>query len=147
MSVSHIDLVIAVKHSYDTIGDRLFSKGHVSPTVRDFIRMESKMPADKARKLLGAVIDLIQYRHNIFDDFIEVLDKEGPCTTGMVKELRDVYKAKSERVLEPSFKENDCESNSSNCMDSSSDDSFHSTTDQLESISKQPGWIYLSKLW
>ena len=134
-------LVISVKHSYDTIGDRLFSKGHVSPTVRDFIRMESKMPADKARKLLDAVIDCIKYHPNIFNDFIEVLEKEGPCTTDMVKELRDVYKAKSECALESSLKESDCESNGSPSVDSSSDNSFHSTTDQPEPTSKQPGFI------
>ena len=131
-------LVIAVKHSYDTIGDRLFSKGHVSPMVRDFIRMESKMPADKARKLLDAVIDRIKYHPNIFNDFIEVLDKEGPCTTDMVKELHDVYKTKSECVLESSLNQNaeesDCESDGSHSVDSSSENTFYSASELDESI-------------
>ena len=73
-------LVSVVKDSYDTIGDHLFSKGYVSRKTRNFIRMDSKMPTEKAQKLLDTILDRIVYRPNVFDDFIEILENEGPST-------------------------------------------------------------------
>ena len=138
-------LVSVVKDSYDTIGDRLFSKGYVSRKTHNFIRMDSKMPTEKARKLLDTILDRIVYCPNVFNDFIEILEKEGPSTGDLVRELREVYKTKGECIVEPSpdqnTKESDCDSKGPPSIDSSSEDSFHSTTDQPESTHRQPGFV------
>ena len=126
-------LVSVVKDSYDTIGDRLFSKGYVSRKTHNFIRMDSKMPTEKARKLLDTTLDRIVYRPNVFNDFIEILEKEGPSTGDLVRELREVYKTKGECLVEPSPDHNagdsDCDS-----VDLSSEDSFHSASELDESL-------------
>ena len=138
-------LVSVVKESYDTIGDRLFSKGYVSRKTRNFIRMDSKMPTEKAQKLLDTIIDRIVYRPSVFDDFIVILEKEGPSTGDLVRELHEVYRTKGECVVEPSLDQNteesDCDSKGPPSVDSSSEDSFHSTTDQPESTHRQPGFV------
>ena len=125
-------LVSIVKDSYDTIGDRLFSKGYVSRKTHNFIRMDSKMPTEKARKLLDTILDRIVYRPNVFDDFIEILEKEGPSTGDLVREMREVYKTKGE-CLVPSPDHNagdsDCDS-----VDLSGEDSFHSASELDESL-------------
>lgn len=109
-------LVITVKHSYDTIGDRLFSKGYVSRKVRDFIRMDSKMPEEKGRKLLDTILDRIMYHPEVFNDFIDAIEQEGPLTRDLVRELHQVYKIQTECVV-------------SEDQLSSSDDSFHSASE------------------
>ena len=136
-------LVSVVKDSYDTIGDRLFSQGYISRKIRNFIRMDSKMPTEKAQKLLYTIIDRIVYHPNVFDDFIEILEKEGPSTSDVVRELRDVYKTKGVCEVEPSPDQNDCDSEASHSMDSFCEDSFHFTTEQPESTHRQPGCVCL----
>ena len=136
-------LVSVVKDSYDTIGDRLFSQGYISRKIRNFIRMDSKMPTEKAQKLLDTIIDRIVYHPNVFDDFIEILEKEGPSTSDVVRELRDVYKTKGVCEVEPSPDQNDCDSEASHSMDSFCEDSFHFTTEQPESTHRQPGCVCL----
>ena len=130
-------LVSIVKDSYDTIGDRLFSKGYVSSKIRNFIRMDSKMPTEKAQKLLDTIIDRIMYYPNVFDGLIEILEKEGPSTSDLVRELHEVYKAKSGYIVEAppdhNTKEGDCDSKGSLSVDSSSEDSFHSASELDES--------------
>lgn len=84
-------LVNVVKQSYDTIGDALFSRGYISSHVRDFIRMDTKPPAEKARKLLDAVIDRVECHPDSYHGFIEILKKEGQWTEDMVKQLSDCY--------------------------------------------------------
>ena len=63
----------------------------------------------------------------------------------LVRELHEVYKTKGECVVEYSLDQNteesDCDSKGPPSVDSSSEDSFHSTTDQPESTHQQPGSV------
>ena len=113
--------------------------------MRNFVNDRMVSETEKAQRLVDTMTDRIQHFPDSFNDFIDVLEKEGPWTNDMVQELRDLHRAKGGCVVELSSDQNaeesDCDSKGPPSVDSSSEDSFHSTTEQPESTHRQPGFV------
>ena len=77
-------LVSLVEKSPNTFCDVMISKGYISPEQRNFIRMDTVLPSDKARKLVDAMTDRVQLDPTSYSDFIEILGSEGQI---VLKEL------------------------------------------------------------
>ena len=138
-------LVTLIQQSPSTIGNALFARNFLAPNVRNFVNDRMVSETEKAQRLVDTMTDRIQHFPDSFNDFLQILEKEGPWTSDMVKELRDLFRAKGGCVVELSSDQNaeesDCDSNGPPSADSSSEDSFHSTTDQPESTHRQPGFV------
>ena len=132
-------LVTLIRQSPSTIGNALFARNFLAPNVRNFVNDRMVSETEKAQRLVDTMTDRIQHFPDSFNDFIDVLEKEGPWTSDMVKELRDLFRAKGGCVVEPSSDQN---SEESDCDSKGSpEDSLHSTTDQPESTHRQPGFV------
>ena len=140
-------LVTLVQQSPSTIGTALFARNFLAPNVRNFVNDRMVSETEKAQRLVDTMTDRIQHFPDSFNDFIDVLEKEGPWTKDIVKELRDLHRAKGGCVVELSSgqnaEESDHDSKGPPSVDSSNKDSFHSTTDQPESTHRQPGFVRL----
>ena len=138
-------LVTLIQQSPSTIGNALFARNFLAPNVRNFVNDRMVSETEKAQRLVDTMTDRIQHFPDSFNDFLQILEKEGPWTNDMVKELRDLFRAKGGYVVELSSDQNaeesDCDSKGPPSVDSSSEDSFHSTTDQPESTHGQPGFV------
>ena len=132
-------LVALIRQSPSTIGNALFARNFLAPNVRNFVNDRMVSETEKAQKLVDTMTDRIQHYPSSFNDFVQILEKEGPWTSDMVKELRDLYRAKGGCVDEPSPEQN---SEESHCDSKGApEDSSHSTTDQPESTHQQPGFV------
>ena len=142
-------LVTLIQQSPSTIGNALFARNFLAPNVRNFVNDRMVSETEKTQRLVVTMTDRIQLFPDSFNDFIDVLEKEGPWTSDMVKELRDLFRVKSGCVVELSSEQNaeesDRDSKGPPSIDSSNKDidSFHSTTDQPESAHRQPGFVCL----
>ena len=85
------------------IGNALFARNFLAPNVRNFVNDRMVSETEKAQRLVDTMTDRIQHFPDSFNDFIDVLEKEGPWTSDMVKELRDLCRDKSECVVKPSL--------------------------------------------
>ena len=117
-------LVTLIRQSPSTIGNALFARNFLAPNVRNFVNDRMVSETEKAQRLVDTMTDRIQHFPDSFNDFIDVLEKEGPWTNDMVKELRDIYKAKGGWVVE-----GDKLSDGTTC-----EDSLHSTSELDESL-------------
>ena len=117
-------LVTLIRQSPSTIGNALFARNFLAPNVRNFVNDRMVSETEKAQRLVDTMTDRIQHFPDSFNDFIDVLEKEGPWTNDMVKELRDLYKAKGGCVVE-----GDKLSDGTTC-----EDSLHSTSELDESL-------------
>ena len=140
-------LVTLIQQSPSTIGNALFARHFLAPNVRNFVNDRMVSETVRAQRLVDTLTDRIQHFPDSFNDFLQILEKEGPWTSDMVKELRDLFRAKGGCVVELSSnqnaEENDGDSKGPPSVDASSEDSFHSTTDQPESTHRQPGFVCL----
>ena len=93
-------LVALIQQSPSTIGNALFSRNFLAPSVRNFVHDRMVSETEKAQKLVDTMTDRIQHFPSSFNDFVEILKKEGPWTSEMVKELRHLYRAKSGCAVE-----------------------------------------------
>ena len=134
-------LVTLIRQSPSTIGNALFARNFLAPNVRNFVNDRMVSETEKAQRLVDTMTDRIQHFPDSFNDFVDVLEKEGPWTNDMVKELCDLYKAKGGCVVEPSPDQNSEESDCDSKVSPGPKDSFHSTTDQPESTHRQPGFV------
>ena len=138
-------LVTLIRQSPSTIGNALFARNFLAPNVRNFVNDRMVSETEKAQRLVDTMTDRIQHFPDSFNDFLQILEKEGPWTSDMVKELRDLFRAKGGCVVELSSNQNaeesDHDSKGPQSVDSSIEDSFHSTTDQPESTHGQPGFV------
>ena len=134
-------LVTLIRQSPSTIGNALFARNFLAPNVRNFVNDRMVSETEKAQRLVDTMTDRIQHFPDSFNDFVQILEKEGPWTSDMVKELRDLYRAKGGCVVELSSNQNaeesDHDSKDPPSVVSSKKGSFHSTTDQ------QPGFVCL----
>ena len=80
-------LVSLVEKSPGSICDAMISKGFLSSEERNFIRMDSILPSDKARKLVDTMTDRVNHDPIAFHGFIKILETEGQWTDHVVKEL------------------------------------------------------------
>ena len=140
-------LVTLIRQSPSTIGNALFARNFLAPNVRNFVNDRMVSETEKAQRLVDTMTDRIQHFPDSFKDFMDVLEKEGPWTSDIVKELRDLFRAKGGCVVELSSDQNaeksDHDSKDPPSVDSSNKDSFHSTTDQPESTHQRPGFVCL----
>ena len=93
-------LVTLIRQSPRTIGNALFARNFLAPNVRNFVNDRMVSETEKVQRLVDTMTDRIQHFPDSFNDFIDVLEKEGRWTNDMVKELRDLYKAKGGCVVE-----------------------------------------------
>ena len=117
-------LVTLIRQSPKSIGNALFARHFLAPNVRNFVNDRMVSETDKAQRLVDTMTDRIQHYPNSFNDFIDVLEKEGPWTNDMVKELRDLYKAKTVCVVDGDQLSDDV----------SSEDSFHTAASELDEV-------------
>lgn len=118
-------IVSVVKESYGTIGDSLFSGGYIASALRDYIRMDSKTPIEKAQRLVDAIIDRVEHDPDTYHGFVEILDEQGSWTNILVKKLRELHISKSEGIEH------------SDDTSSESEDSFHSASELNETLPYQ----------
>ena len=140
-------LVTLIRQSPSTIGNALFARNFLAPNVRNFVNDRMVSETEKAQRLVDTMTDRIQHFPDSFNDFIDVLEKEGSWTKDIVKELCDLFRAKGGCVVELSSNQNagesDRDSKGPPSVDFSNKDSFHSTTDQPESTHRQSGFVCL----
>ena len=89
---SYIPAIETVKLDPGSICDALFAKWNIPDSVTNYIRNDSKLVKDKARKLIDHVIDKIKSTPNVFHDFIEAITKIPYCCN-LVRILKECYQS------------------------------------------------------
>ena len=79
--------------------DKFFSKGYISPEVRDIARNTSKTQRERAQKLADTLIDRIEQNPGVFHGFIKIIEEDGPWASYFIVTLKDCHEAE-ERLQE-----------------------------------------------
>ena len=87
------DVIGLVSSDPGSLCDTLFSKGRIPNHVKTYIRSDSLLADDKARKLIDCVIDQIKLDPNVFHEFVEAL--KSPHYSMLKKKLTDCYQGES----------------------------------------------------
>ena len=90
---SYRRLVSYFSQETEEICDALFEKGYITPPVRDYVRIETIQPRQKARKLADALIDMVGQKSSVFYGFLGILKNEGPSTDNIVQQLEEGFAA------------------------------------------------------
>ena len=77
--------------------DKLFSKGYISPEVRNQARNASTTKGEKAQLLADTLIDRIEQNPSVFHGFIKIISEDGPWANDLVKTLKDYHEVEQER--------------------------------------------------
>ena len=119
--------------------------------MRNFVNDRMVSETEKAQRLVDTMTDRIQHFPYSFNEFVAVLENEGPWTSDFVKELRDLYRAKGGCVVEPSpdqnSEESDCDSKSECVVKPSlnkiveESDCHSCSSGQPKSTDGQPGFV------
>ena len=83
----YVELIATVKTQPGSICDACFSKGYISPNIRDCMRIDSVTNESKAQKLIDAISDKIELNPSVFHGFMELL--KSPSTDDMAKILQE----------------------------------------------------------
>ena len=124
--------------------DKLFSKGYISPEVRNQARNTAITKGERAQLLADTLIDRIEQNPSVFHGFIKIISEDGPWANDLVKTLKDYHEAERERqeqiehaeALQEDEKQEQTEHVGVPPRDEehySSDDSFHSATESDQS--------------
>ena len=73
--------------------DKLFSKGYISPEVRNIARNASKTERERAQKLADTLIDRIEQNPGVFHGFIKIIEEDGPWASDFIATLKDCHEA------------------------------------------------------
>ena len=89
--------------------DKLFSKGFISPEVRNQARNVSKTERERAQTLADTLIDRIEQKPSVFHGFINIIEEDGPWASDFLITLKECYEAEEKQTQQTKLSKKDKE--------------------------------------
>ena len=90
------DLITCFKQSPNDIADQLRPSGILAPSVVNFLGNPNNDNGDKARKLIGALLDQVKTGTQVYHKLVIALRASGIWTKSTVRKLEEVHETLSE---------------------------------------------------